>query len=139
MVSLLRISVFALTVFAGMLLVISGTSGPTAIYNLILQQLPNYIHDANLLTTASAITLILIAISSLGGFAVMIGGLFILRSHITLGRLLIGFGAGAGIPWLLLILFSLAFTQNAAQVIAQHSIIGWIGMIIAFIAKTMAK
>lgn len=137
--SKLNLTALVFSILAGMLLIVSGTSGPTGIYLLVLQELPRFTQDALILTTVSIIALVLILLSSLGGFAVILGGYFIYKDHIGIGRLTIGLGAGIGIPWLLFILFTVMATQEVSAVIAQHSIVGWTGIILSFIARSIAK
>ena len=131
--------VFVLSVVGGILLIISGTQGPAAIFLLILEKLPLFIEDTLIQTIAAAIALFLIILSSLGGFTVMFGGYLVYKNHIGTGKLLVGLGAGVGIPWLLFILFTVAMTQQVTAVTAQHSILGWIGIILSFVSRSIAR
>lgn len=128
-----------LSITAGLLLIISGTSGPIGIYLTILEKLPLFTQNALILSIVSIVALMLIILSSLGGFAVILGGYFIYRNHIGMGKITIGLGAGVGIPWLLFILFTLMKAQEVSAVIAQYSLIGWTGIILSFIARSIAK
>jgi hypothetical protein len=130
---------FVLSVAAGILLIVSGTRGPIGIYELILQKLPTFINSAVLLSIVRAIALFLISISLLGGFVVIAGGYLIYKGHGTTGKLAIGLGAGAGIPWLILILLTLVTAHDTSSILAQHSIVGWIGIITALAARFIAK
>ena len=137
----LRINLLAslLSVLAGVLLIVSGTQGPIGIFLVILEQIPLFIKDALIQTIVAAIALFLIVLSSLGGFTVLLGGYLLYKNHVGTGKLLIGLGAGVGIPWLLFILFTVAMTQQITAVTAQHSILGWVGIILAFIARNIAR
>jgi hypothetical protein len=128
-----------LAIVAGTLLVVSGTRGPIGIYQFILQKLPSIINNELLLSIVGAIALVLIIISLLGGFIVIVAGYLIYRGHGTTGKLLIGLGAGAGIPWLVLILLTLVTAQDPSSVLALHSAIGWMGIITALAARFLAK
>ena len=128
-----------LSVVAGILLIVSGTRGPIGIYEFILQKLPLVIKSELLLSIAGTIALVLISISLLGGFVVIAGGYLIHKGHGATGKLAIGLGAGVGIPWLILILLTLVTAQATSSVLAQHSIIGWVGIITAFVARYIAK
>lgn len=130
---------FALSILGGILLIVSGTRGPVEIFNTILERLTLFITDELILTMATMVTLFLVVLSSMGGFAVILGGYLIYKNHIKTGKLVIGLGAGVGIPWLLYILFIIVITQDVTTVIAQHSIIGWIGIILSFIARSIAR
>ena len=67
------------------------------------------------------------------------GGFLIYKNHVGTGKLLIGLGAGVGIPWLIFLAISLITTGEVAAVTVQHSSIGWIGVILAFAARIIAK
>lgn len=64
---------FALSLVPGILLIISGTSGPIGIYQLIPQKLPMFVKNERLLSIAGTIALILISTSLLGGLVVIAG------------------------------------------------------------------
>jgi hypothetical protein len=128
-----------LAAVAGALLLISGIRGPTGTYELVREQLPIFIQNQQLLQVADAIALILIVISLAGGLSVLAGAFLIYKNHVGTGKLLIGLGAGVGIPWLIMLAISLVPTGQVAAVIAQHSSIGWIGVILAFVARSIAK
>jgi len=127
-----------LSVLAGVLLIISGTRGPIAIYESVLQNLSAFVTDSALLSILTIIVSILVGLSSLGGLAVMFGGYLIYENHVRTGKIMIGLGAGVGIPWLILIVSSFAVTQELSSITAQHSLLGWIGVLVAYIARTIA-
>jgi hypothetical protein len=129
----------ALAVVAGVLLIVSGTRGPIGTYEFVLEQLPLFINSELLLSIARTAVLILVSISLLGGFAVIIGGYLIFKGHKTTGKLVIGLGAGVGIPWLIFILLALVTAPDASLVLAQHSSIGWVGIIVAFAVRFIAS
>lgn len=134
-----RIVAFVLAVVAGVLLLISGIHGPTETYELIIDNLPLFIQDQQILQIANMVALILITISLAGGLAVIAGGILILANRVGLGRLLIGLGAGIGIPWLIMLAITLISTGQVASVLAEYSSTGWVGLILAFIAGAIAK
>ena len=129
----------SLSIVAGVLFIISGTHGPVGTYELILQKLPTLINDELILSIATTIALVFITISLLGGFVLFAGAYLIYKDHSRTGKLVIGLGTGAGIPWLILILATLIYTENAATVLAQYSTLGWIGIIMALAARFIAK
>jgi hypothetical protein len=128
-----------LSAVAGVLLLVSGIRGPVGTYELVREQLPLFIQNLQVLQVANTVALVLIAISLAGGLSVLAGAFLIYRNHVGTGKLLIGLGAGVGIPWLIMLAITLITTQQVAAVIAQHSSIGWIGVILAFAARTIAK
>lgn len=130
---------FILAVFAGVLLLASGIHGPTGTYQLIIDQLPHFIQNQLILQIANTLALILITISLAGGLAVIAGGILILMNRVGTGKLAIGLGAGVGIPWLIMLAVTLITTQQVAAVVAEYSTTGWAGIILAFVARTIAK
>ena len=124
---------------AGILLLVSGIRGPTGTYQLLQQELPKVTQNQQVLQIANIIATIFIAIALAGGVSVLAGSILIYKNHIRTAKLLIGLGAGVGIPWLIMLAISLITTGQLAAVIAQHSSIGWIGVILAFAARTIAK
>lgn len=129
----------ALAIVAGSLLIISGEKGPPGIYNLIIEKLKILIDDQFILSIANTIGTILIIISSLGGFAVITGGLLISKEKVFFGKILIALGAGFGIINFLFLAITLIRTQELALVIAKHSIFGWLGITLSLISRTIAK
>jgi len=127
------------SVVAAVLLLVSGIRGPVGTYELVREQLPLFIQNQQGLQVADTVAVVLIAISLAGGLSVLAGGFLIYRNHVGTGKLLIGLGAGVGIPWLIMLVITLITTQQVAAVIAQHSSLGWIGVILAFVTRTIAK
>jgi hypothetical protein len=124
---------------AGILLLVSGIRGPTGTYQLLQQELPKVTQNQQVLQIANIIATIFIAIALAGGVSVLAGAILIYKNHVRTAKLLIGLGAGVGIPWLIMLAISLITTGQLATVIAQHSSLGWIGVILAFAARTIAK
>jgi hypothetical protein len=106
---------------------------------LIIDNLPQFIQDQQILQIVNFVALILITISLAGGLAVIAGGILILANRVGTGRLLIGLGAGIGIPWLIMLAITLITTGQVASVLAEYSSTGWVGIILAFIARAIAK
>ena len=74
-----------------------------------------------------------------GGLSVLAGAIIIYKNHVSTAKLLISLGAGVGIPWLILLAVSLITTGQVAAVIAQHSSLCWIGVILALAVRIIAK
>jgi hypothetical protein len=129
----------ALSVVAGILFLVSGTHGPVGSYEFILENLPSLINDEFVLSAVRTAALVLISISLLGGFVLLFGGYLICKGHGRTGKLAIGLGTGAGIPWLVLTLVTLVTTGSASSVLAQYSTLGWIGFLMALAARFVAK
>jgi hypothetical protein len=129
----------ALAVIAGILLLTSGTHGSTGTYQLLLQELPKIIQNQQGLQIANTIAAILIAMSLAGELSVLAGAIIICKNHVSTAKLLISLGAGVGIQWLIMLAVSLITTGQVAAVIAQHSSISWIGVILALAVRIIAK
>ena len=108
-------------------------------YQLLLQELPKIIQNQQVLQIANTIAAILIAMSLAGGLSVLAGAIIIYKNHVSTAKLLISLGAGVGIPWLIMLAVSLITTGEVAAVIAQHSSLCWIGVILALAVRIIAK
>ena len=139
MANIKRLVTFIVAFVAGVLLLASGIRGPTGTYQLIIDQLPQFIQSQQILQIANTLALILITVSLAGGLAVIAGGILVLMNRVGTGKWVIGLGAGVGIPWLIMLVVTLITTQQIAAVVAEYSTIGWAGIILAFAARTIAK
>jgi hypothetical protein len=128
---------FVLSVPAGILLLLKGITGPTEAYSWLLDYLSSgVITDELILAVVTTVLLVLIFISSLGGIAVIAGGILVWKEHVSTGRLLISLGAGVGFIWVLFLLFTLASTGD---LFSQYSVVGLTGLVLAFLADLVAK
>ena len=139
MPSIRRAVAFVVAVVSGILLLFSGIHGPTGTYQLVIDKLPNFIGDPQVLQIVNTLAAVLIAIALAGGFAVIAGGLLILVNHVGTGKIILSIGTGIGIPWLILLLITLFTTQQVAALVAQYGVVGWAGIILAIVARTIAK
>ena len=86
---------------------------------------------------------ILLYIATLGGIAVIIGGILIAMDRVGTGKCVIGLGAGVGFFGLIIILVEaflaggLAALTDILTLISQS--IAWIGVIMSIVARSMAK
>jgi hypothetical protein len=135
----IRVITFVVAAIAGVFLLVSGIHGPTGAYETIIDLLPQFIQDQQILQIASVIATILISISLAGGAAVIGGGALILMGRVGTGRFVISLGLGVGLPWLLMLAIVFITTQQVAAVIAEYSTVGWAGIILAIVARTIAK
>ncbi len=132
-------AVFLLSVFSGVLLVVSGVRGSIGGYGLVFSALALFVEDAVVLSVLWVVALVLVFLASLGGFAVMLGGYLIYRSQVMLGRLVIGLGAGVGIPGLVLMLLTVMVTRDFSSIIAQYGVIGWVGIALSLVVRAASK
>ena len=134
-----NLTAFLISVPAGLILFIKGIQGPTGIYFLIL----DYVTD--LLTTGAVKSflvfclLVLIVLSSLGGLTVIAGGFLVWKDHVSTGKFLIGIGAGISVFLALFLLIALFTSGDLSSLIAQYGVLGWIGIFLAFLAKSIAR
>lgn len=134
-----RVTAFIIATIAGMLLLLTGIQGPIGLYQTIRNTLPNLIQNQSIIQTADTIAAIFIAIALGGGLAVIAGGIIILFNHVTIGKFVIAVGTGVGIVWLIVLSITLLSTLQVSSVIEQYSILGWIGLILSFLARIVAK
>ena len=134
-----NLAAFLISVPAGLLLLIKGIQGPTTFYFLIL----NYVTDLLTVGVVKSILvfglLFLIGLSSLGGLTVITGGFLIWKDHVSTGKFLIGIGAGMSIFLILFMLITFATSGDLYSVVAQYGILGWLGILLAFLARSIAK
>jgi hypothetical protein len=135
----IRVITFVVAAIAGVFLLVSGIHGPTDTYETIIDLLPQFIQDQQILQIASVVAAILISISLAGGAAVIGGGVLILMGRVGTGRFVISLGLGVGLPWLLMLAIVFITTQQVAAVIAEYSTVGWAGIVLAIVARTIAR
>ena len=122
-----------IAIIAGILLLIAGISGAAtweAIKNFVAQQFPGN-------EILELVFVILIFIASLGGIAVIIGGLLIGKNKIGTGRFFILLGAGMGIIGLIFSII-VAYSEGSLT-IGSFLSIGMIGIILSIAARMIAK
>ncbi|MFX1561226.1 MAG: hypothetical protein ACFFBL_11610 [Promethearchaeota archaeon] len=93
--------------------------------------------------TITLVLTILLYIASLGGIAVIIGGIFFAMNRIGTGKFVIGLGAGVGLFGLIIMLVEaylaggVAALTDILTMISQS--IAWIGVIMSIVARSRAK
>jgi len=128
-----NIKVMVIAVLAGVLLLVAGVSG-VATWETIKDFVTTHIIDDIIV---QMLFVVLIFIASLGGIAVIIGGLLIGKDKVGTGKFLIGLGAGLGIIGLI---FSIvvAFIEESFTVSSFLSV-GAIGLLLSIVARIMVK
>jgi hypothetical protein len=122
-----------IAIIAGLLLLISGTSGVSkwaTIQDFVsINIIENYIVEI--------IFAVLIFIASLGGLSVIIGGILIGKNRIITGKFLILLGAGLGLIGLI---FSIIITVfEGSLTLGSYFTIGGIGLILSIIARLISN
>jgi len=120
-------------IVAGILLLISGISG-LATWETVKEFVTNNLTDDAVIQIVFAI---LIFIASLGGLAVIIGGILIGKENLSTGRFLIMLGAGMGIIGLIVSIY-IAYVEGSLTIGSFFSI-GFMGLLLSIIARSMAK
>lgn len=122
-----------LAIIAGILLLIAGING-IATWETIKDFVLNYIGDNEII---DIIFVILILIASLGGLAVIFGGLLFGKDKVRTGRFLIALGTGLGLIGLIVSIVIAIYEEN--PIIGSFFSIGAIGLIMSIIARMIAK
>ena len=122
-----------IAVVAGILLSIAGVSG-LATWETIGAFVTANIANNNIVQFLFAI---LIFIASLGGIAVIIGGILIGTTRVGTGKLLISIGAGLGIIGLIFSIL-IALIEGSFS-LSSFTSIGAIGLILSIVARAVAK
>jgi len=118
---------------AGILLIIGGISG-LATWETIKNFVTTHILDNSIIQIVFAI---LIFIASLGGIAVILGGILIGKNKVLSGKFIITLGAGLGLIGLI---FSLTITFIEGNfTIGSFFSVGIIGLILSIVARMHAK
>ncbi len=124
----------------GVLMIISGVSGAIGVIGE-LSEIIHYVFGLEFLETFQNFMAGLAAWSALGGVATIIGGLILTTEKVRLGRILILAGIIVSVVGLLMTLVQMASTGTFVMDLMyqlQQSI-GWIGAILAFIARIIAE
>ncbi len=130
-----------LAVVAGILLIIGNVSGSSGILGIALEFVMPYSsgHVADML---AIVLQALNYIASLGGIAVIVGGLLIYKDRKWIGKFIVRLGAGMGLIGFLLLLVSViiqGWTSAVAFALLISQSTGWIGIILAITATIMAR
>ena len=122
-----------IAILAGILLLIAGINGVVA-WETIKSFVTTYIMDNSII---QMIFVILIFIASLGGIAVIAGGLLIGKDKVRTGKFLIALGIGMGLIGLI---FSSYISYKEGNItIGSFISVGAIGIILSIIARIIAK
>lgn len=123
----------ALAIIAGVLLLIAGVNG-VATWETIKSFVTTHIINNSIVQMVFAV---LIFIASLGGIAVIAGGLLLGKDKIRTGTLFIGLGAGLGFIGLLFSVIVASIEKNLE--ISSFISIGVVGLILSIVARMVVK
>ena len=121
-----------IALIAGILLLVSGLSG-FATWETIKEFVTQHVTDNKIVQIVFAV---LIFIASLGGIAVIIGGLLIGKDKVRTGKFFIMLGAGLGLIGLIFSII-IAYKEESLR-IGSFLSVGVIGLILSIIARMVA-
>ena len=124
----------------GILMIISGVSGAIGVIGELTEIL-QYVFGLEFLETFQNFMAGLAAWATFGGAVVIVGGVVITTSKVWFGRVLIGAGIIVGVVGLLMTLVQMASTGVFVMALIDQleQSLGWIGAIMAFIARIIAE
>jgi hypothetical protein len=122
-----------LAIVAGILLLVEGVSG-LATWETIKEFVTKHVADNEIIQIVFAI---LIFIASLGGIAVIIGGLLIGKNTVKTGKFIILLGAGMGLIGLIVAIIIGVMQESIT--LGSFFTIGAIGIILSIVARSTAK
>lgn len=138
------ISTKAAAIFAyvsGILLLLAGTTGSVGIVGTIIQYAIDNLSGVSA-DFLSLVLHVLNVVADLGGVSVIVGGTLVLKQRKTIGKFIIGLGAGMGLFGFMLTIISALLhgwtgAINFLFMVTQS--IGWIGVIFALVATVLAR
>jgi hypothetical protein len=133
---------FLLALVAGILMIMSGLTGSIGILGFAFTELQA--HFPQYATVIGYVLIALTVIASLGGAAVIIGGVLILGGRVTTGKLFIGLGAGIGLITVVIGLVSglaqgYGLYASFIAVFATGQTLGWVGLALSILARMFAR
>ncbi|MHA2240006.1 MAG: hypothetical protein ACXACE_00225 [Candidatus Thorarchaeota archaeon] len=129
-----------LSLLGGALMIASGASGTLGYMGDMLEGM-NAFFDAEFLFTFEIIIGILATLTSLGGFIIIISGIILTTKYVEIGRIIILIAIGMGILSLIMTLVQLVLAGTLALglTIQLAQSLGWIGAMMAVVARTIAE
>lgn len=132
-----------LSLFGGILMIISTTAGNLVFYILFYDFISEYILDEFINTTLLITLVVVQVIAESGGIAVIIGTMLISVDHYKYGKFLSSLGTGIGVIgfiflFLITLYLGLFLVEGAFSItilICGYELIGFIGFILAVISR----
>ena len=121
-------------------MIASGASGSLGYMGDMLEGV-NALFDAEFLFTFEIIIGILATLTSLGGLAIIMAGIVLTTRHVEIGRIIILVAIGMGVLSLIMTLVQLVLAGTLALglTIQLAQSLGWIGAMMAVVARTIAE
>ena len=129
-----------LCIVGGSLMIVSGTSGAIAVLDELAEALTR-VFGLSFVYTFESVMGILSIVTIFGGVVTIIGGIVLTTTKVWLGRVLLISGITAGVIGLLMSLVQVVMTGTFAMgmTLQLQQSIGWVGAMIAFIARIIAE
>ena len=134
-------SAVVLAFLSGILLIVAGAVGSVGIIGTAIEYAIEYLGGS----MADMLSLLLQAlnlIASLGGLAVIAGGILIYVGRKGLGKFIIGLGAGMGLIGFLVVMGSAilhGWSHTVYFLVLVSQSLGWIGTILAIFARVLVR
>ncbi len=131
---------FLLCFSGGALMIVSGTSGAIAVLDDLAKALTR-IFGLSFVYSFESVMGFLAMVTIFGGIVTIIGGAVLTTTRVWLGRVLLISGISAGVIGLLMSLVQVIMTGTLAMgmTLQIQQSIGWIGAMVAFIARIIAE
>jgi hypothetical protein len=131
---------FILCFLGGVLLIASGASGVIGLIDELAEALSEAL-QLTLVFTLENIMAGLATITIISGIAVILGGVILTTSHVRTGRIIVNLAIAMGIIGLLMILVQSVMTGTISMELTMQlqQSLGWVGAILAFIARIIAE
>jgi hypothetical protein len=131
---------FILCFLGGVLLIASGASGVIGLIDELAEALYSVL-ELSFVLTLENIMAGFATLTILSGTAVIIGGGVFTTSHIRAGRYVVNLAIAMGIIGLMMILVQSAMTGTISMGLTMQlqQSLGWVGAILAFIARIIAE
>jgi hypothetical protein len=131
---------FILCFIGGVLLIASGASGVISLIDELAEALYAVL-ELSFVLTLENIMAGLATLTIISGVVVIIGGIILTTSRVRMGRYIVNLAIAMGIIGLLMILVQSAMTGTIAMELTMQlqQSLGWIGAILAFIARIIAE
>lgn len=128
-----------LSIIGGVLMIISGTSGAIAVLDELADAL-TAAFGLSIVFTFETVMGYLAVMTSLAGIAAIIGGLVLTTDRVWVGRIILLGAIAAGVIGLMMSLVQLVMTGtiNMGITLQLQQSLGWVGAIIAFVARIIA-
>jgi len=128
-----------LSILGGTLMIISGASGAIAVID-VLEEALTAMFGLSVVLTFEAVMGYLAVMTSMAGVVAIIGGFILTTDRVWVGRIILLGAIAAGVLGLMMSMVQLVMTGTLNMDIAlqlQQSL-GWIGAIVAFVARIIA-